>query len=468
VLPKETLDLTLSELGPRIKKREISPVELTEAYLSRIEAMDPKLHAFITPTPDLARSQAKTAEKEIAAGRYRGPLHGIPYGAKDLLATKGIRTTWGAKPFENQVFDYDATVIARLRDQGAVLLGKLAMIELAGGLGYSIPGASLLGPTLNPWNVDRWTCGSSSGSGAAVAASLVSFAIGSETWGSIVCPSSFCGVSGLRPTFGRVSRHGAMALSWTLDKLGPMARSAEDCEAILRALSGKDPEDDWTADEPPPSVLPVEALKGLRVAHIPFDFTKAGDKEIGTVVDAALADLRKSGVAISEEKLPDLPFEDVAGVILACEAATAFESLFKDGRVRLLTDRGAPLAQALGRPITGADYVKASRIRTLCQKAMADFFSKWDVILAPGEPVEAYGAHVSYEEADKLQWPDPVGGMGNLCGLPAASVPCGFTSDGLPVGLAIVGGAFEEAKVLAFAKHFQGLSSWHRKRPSLA
>jgi aspartyl-tRNA(Asn)/glutamyl-tRNA(Gln) amidotransferase subunit A len=259
-----------------------------------------------------------------------------------------------------------------------------------------------------------------------------------------------------------------MALSWTLDKLGPMARSAEDCEAILRALSGKDPEDDWTADEPPPSVLPVEALKGLRVAHIPFDFTKAGDKEIGTVVDAALADLRKSGVAISEEKLPDLPFEDVAGVILACEAATAFESLFKDGRVRLLTDRGAPLAQALGRPITGADYVKASRIRTLCQKAMADFFSKWDVILAPGEPVEAYGAHVSYEEADKLQWPDPVGGMGNLCGLPAASVPCGFTSDGLPVGLAIVGGAFEEAKVLAFAKHFQGLSSWHRKRPSLA
>ena len=229
VLGEDVLYSTVAQLAPGIRSRRVSPVALTESYLARIEALDPKLHAFAAVTRDLALEQARRAEKEIGAGTYRGPLHGIPYGAKDLLAAKGAPTTWGAKPFEHQVFDADATVIRKLEKAGAVLLGKLAMIELAGGMGYTIPGASLTGPARNPWDTGKWTCGSSSGSGAAVAAGLVGFAIGSETWGSIVCPSSFCGISGLRPTFGRVSRHGAMPLSWTMDKLGPMARSAEDC-----------------------------------------------------------------------------------------------------------------------------------------------------------------------------------------------------------------------------------------------
>src|SRR5262245_4186746 len=212
----------VTELSKMLRARRISPVELTRACLDRIDALNPSLSAFATVTGDLALEQARRAEREIAAGKDRGPLHGMPYGAKDLVATRGIRTTWGAKPYENQMFDEDAAIVTRLREAGAVLLGKLAMIELAGGLGYAKGDASLQGAAHNPWNLDRWTCGSSSGSGAAVAAALVPFAIGSETWGSIICPSSFCGVSGLRPTFGRVSRRGAMALSWTLDKLGPM------------------------------------------------------------------------------------------------------------------------------------------------------------------------------------------------------------------------------------------------------
>jgi aspartyl-tRNA(Asn)/glutamyl-tRNA(Gln) amidotransferase subunit A len=467
MLGDDVLYATASELGQRLRLRQISPVELTESYLARIEALDPKLHAFVTPTPKLALEQARQAEKEIAAGKYRGPLHGLPYGVKDLLATKGIRTTWGAKPFEGQMFDFDATVIERLRAAGAILLGKLAMIELAGGLGYSIPGASLTGATLNPWSLDRWTCGSSSGSGAAVSAGLASFAIGSETWGSIVCPSSFCGVSGIRPTFGRISRYGAMALSWTLDKLGPMARSAEDLDTLLAVLSGHDPLDDWSASEPPHRPLPPARAKGLKAALVRPDYSKGGEAEVGVTFDNAVTALKSAGMAIEEVKLPDLPFEEVATVMLTVEAASAFEDLFRDGRVRGLVDRASALAAGNARLVTGVDYVKASRIRTLCQKAMRDFFEKWDVLLTPGEPVTAFPANMSYEEAEKEQWPDPVGGMGNLCGLPAVSVPCGFAKN-LPVGLCIVGGAFEEGKVLGVAKYFQTLTDWHRRRPPLA
>src|SRR6202043_2485401 len=207
------------------------------------EALGPKLNAYARLTPDLALEQAHAAEKDIQRGHYRGPLHGIPYAAKDLLAVKGIPTTWGAKPFAEQVFDYNATVIEHLRNVGAILLGKAAMIELAGGLGYAYASASLQGETKNPWDLKCWTCGSSSGSGAIVAAALAGFAIGTETWGSILCPSAFCGVSGLRPTYGRVSRYGAMALAPSMDKIGPLARSAEDCAHVFAAIAGRDPRD---------------------------------------------------------------------------------------------------------------------------------------------------------------------------------------------------------------------------------
>src|ERR1700687_5586303 len=235
MLPDDILYLSVHELGAQILARNISPLALTESYLARLERLGPRLGAVATLTPDLALQQARAAEKEIAAGHSRGPLHGIPYGAKDLLATKGIKTTWGAPPFRDQVFDYDATVIRKLTEAGAILVAKLAMIELAGGGGYSNASASLQGPSRCPFNTDHWAGGSSSGPGAAVPSALVAFAIGSETIGSIITPAAFSGVSGLRPTYGRVSRHGAMALSWTMDKLGPMCRSASDCGLVLGA-----------------------------------------------------------------------------------------------------------------------------------------------------------------------------------------------------------------------------------------
>jgi aspartyl-tRNA(Asn)/glutamyl-tRNA(Gln) amidotransferase subunit A len=250
MLSDDILYASVAELGRGLRAKKFTAVELTEAYLDRLGRLGPKFNAVVTVTADLAREQARQAAKEMAAGRFRGPLHGIPYGAKDLLATQGIRTTWGCRAYANQVPAEDATVIRRLREAGAVLVAKLAMVELAGGAGYRYASASLSGPGLNPWKTSYWAGGSSSGSGAAVAAGLVGFALGSETWGSIVTPAGFCGVSGLRPTYGRVSRHGAMALSWTMDKLGPMARSAEDCALVLEAISGADAADPTSAGKP--------------------------------------------------------------------------------------------------------------------------------------------------------------------------------------------------------------------------
>src|SRR5579864_2165103 len=240
MLGEEILFLPVTELSQRIRDQRLSPVELAESYLERGRKLGPRLNAFATPTPDLALAQARAAEKEIAAGKYRGPLHGVPYAAKDLLAVKGYPTGWGARPYNGQQFDYDATVIGKLNDAGAVLLGKAAMIELAGGMGYRYASASASGAARNPWNPEYWTCGSSSGSAAIMGAGLAAFALGTETWGSIICPSAFCGVSGLRPTAGRVSRYGAMALSYSMDKIGPMARSAEDCARIFAVLAGHD------------------------------------------------------------------------------------------------------------------------------------------------------------------------------------------------------------------------------------
>lgn len=234
---QELFHLPVSELAKRIESKKLSPVELTQTYLDRSAKLGPKLNAFANLTPDSALEEAKAAEKEIQRGHYRGPLHGIPYAAKDLLSVKNQATTWGAKPCANQVFDYDARVIEHLRRVGAVLIGKAAMIELAGGLGYRFASASLQGATKNPWNTKCWTCGSSSGSAAIVSAGLAAFAIGSETWGSIICPAAVCGISGFRPTYGRVSRYGAMALAPSMDKIGPLARSDFELSGTLRGVA---------------------------------------------------------------------------------------------------------------------------------------------------------------------------------------------------------------------------------------
>src|SRR5947209_6348991 len=249
-ITEDVLHAPVRELAALVRGRRLSPVALAEAYLERLTRLGPKLGAVVTVTRDLGLKEAKAADREIRAGRYRGPLHGIPYGVKDLLATRGIPTTWGAAPFKDRVLDLDATVVRRLRAAGAVLVAKLAMVELAGGFGYNHADASFTGPGRNPWDTAYWSGGSSSGPAAAVAAGLVTFAIGSETSGSIITPAAYCGVSGLRPTYGRVSRHGAMALSWTLDKLGPICHCADDCGLVLAAIAGRDPPDPTTVGKP--------------------------------------------------------------------------------------------------------------------------------------------------------------------------------------------------------------------------
>jgi aspartyl-tRNA(Asn)/glutamyl-tRNA(Gln) amidotransferase subunit A len=398
-------------------------------------------------------TQAQQAQQEIAAGRYRGPLHGVPYGAKDLLATRGIPTSWGARPLVNQVIDQDAVVIQRLRDAGAVLVAKLAMIELAGGLGYKTANASATGPARNPRDKDRWTCGSSSGSGAAMGARLVGFTIGSETWGSILCPSAFCGVSGLRPTYGLVPRTGAMALSWSMDKIGPMCGSAEDCELVLNAIAGPDPGDPGSL----PAGLPAPAVPAnlfdLRIGVVRPAEGKGVDPEVLKSFDAAVEVLRGTGFKPQPATLPDLPFEAVAVIFIVCEAAAAFEPLMASGQVRQLIDGGAPLAEEASKTITGADYVRAMQARRIMQNELAKIFESYDLLVSPTLPFTATPLAANLEEAFAIS--DPLGAAGNVAGLPSLSVPCGVSKNGLPIGMQIVGPALSEARVLAVGKFYQ-------------
>jgi len=440
--------LSVRQLGEHIRKREVSPVEVTQTFLERSASLGSKLNAYATLTRERAMNEARLAESEIAAGKYRGPLHGIPYAAKDLLAVKGYPTTWGAHPFANQVFDHDAAVIRRLHDAGAVLIGKAAMIELAGGMGYRYGNASLQGGAKNPWNEACWTCGSSSGSGAVVAAMLAPFAIGTETWGSIICPSAYCGVSGLRPTYDRVSREGAMALSYSMDKIGPMARSADDCGLVLSALS---------------SFKYMRAPRKLRIGWV-TNAWKDVQPDIARITSDALNVLR-ANAKVSEIALPEGPWEIAAGTTISVEGASAFDSLIESGRVSELVDALGRIGGYINSTISGADYVRAQRIRTLLKKTMAELFKDVDVLAAASLPVAATTMETNLEV--DLAFSDPLGGIGNFCGLPAISVPSGFTSKGLPAGIQFVGAVNDDDAVLAAANLFQQHTSWHTKTPPI-
>ena len=437
----------IRELGEHIRKREVSPVEVTQTFLDRSASLG-SLNAYATLTRERAMNEARLAESEIAAGKYRGPLHGIPYAAKDLLAVKGYPTTWGARPFADQVFDYDAAVIRRLHDAGAVLIGKAAMIELAGGMGYRYGNASLQGGAKNPWNEACWTCGSSSGSGAVVAAMLATFAIGTETWGSIICPSAYCGVSGLRPTYDRVSREGAMALSYSMDKIGPMARSADDCGLVLSALS---------------SFKYKRAPRPLRIGWV-TNAWKDVQPDIARITSDALNVLR-ANAKVSEIALPEGPWEIAAGTTISVEGASAFDSLIESGRVSELVDALGRIGGYINSTISGADYVRAQRIRTLLKAKMTELFKGVDVLAAASLPVAATTMETNLEV--DLAFSDPLGGIGNFCGLPAISVPSGFTSKGLPAGIQFVGAVNDDDAVLAAANLFQQHTSWHTKTPPI-
>jgi aspartyl-tRNA(Asn)/glutamyl-tRNA(Gln) amidotransferase subunit A len=467
MLSDDVLYLSASELSRRIHAHKISPVALTEAYLARSERLNPQLNAYVTVTTDLALRQAHAVEKELKAGHSRGPLHGIPYAAKDLLAAKGYPTTWGARPYANQMFDYDAAVVEALERAGAVLVGKAAMIELAGGMNYRYASASLTGPAKNPWNEGCWTCGSSSGSGAIVSGALAAFAIGTETWGSIICPSGFCGISGLRPTFGRVSRFGAMALAYSQDKIGPMARSAEDCGTVLAAIAEHDSRDRSSL---PPNLAKFvyfesAATTRLRVGRLTNAWKKC-DPEIESAFEDALGVLKKHGATIEDAELPSGPFEEAAGMIVDVEGAAAFRDLIDSGKVAELAD---PLGQINGyvnEQIDAGDYMRALQIRTVCQVQANAIFDSFDLIAAPTLPVAATPLDTNLEKG--LSFSDPLGAIGNLCGLPAISVPCGFTSQKLPAGIQFAARCGNERAVLAAARLFQQHSDWHTKRPPLA
>jgi aspartyl-tRNA(Asn)/glutamyl-tRNA(Gln) amidotransferase subunit A len=471
MLGEDVLYLSLRELAQKIRTRAISPVELTESYLERSRRFS-RLNGYATLTPDLALAQARRAEQEIQAGKYRGPLHGIPYAAKDLLAVKGYPTTWGAKPYAKQQFSVDANVIRRLEAAGAILLGKAAMIELAGGMGYRFGSASVSGPAHNPWKEDCWTCGSSSGSGAIVAAGLAAFAIGTETWGSIVCPSGYCGLSGLRPTFGRVGRSGAMALSYSMDKIGTMCRTADDCGLVLAVIAAHDPDDIGSLPQEKAAFSynePAHSARPLRVGWVkdPWGKGKVSNAEVEAAVVEAISVLRKSGAQVSEAELPDGPYEAAGGVIISVEGVAAFERLIDSGDVLQLTDPVAQVGGLANQQISGTDYLHALRLRSGLQRKMDELYRNFDVLVSLSLPTPATPLSLALDDPS-LDFGDPVGGIGNLCGLPAASVPCGFSKENLPIGIQFVAPVLGESQALAAAQQFQTQTSWHRKRPSLA
>jgi len=416
--------------------------ELTSMYLDRLKRYGPRLEAVITLTEDRAMRLARRADDEIALGRYRGPLHGIPWGAKDLLAARGYPTTWGARPYQDQVIDEDATVVRRLDEAGAVLVAKLTLGALAmGDYWYG-------GRTRNPWNLEQGSSGSSAGSAAATVAGLVGFAIGSETLGSIVSPSTRTGASSLRPTFGRVSRHGAMALSWTMDKLGPLCRSAEDCALVLAAIHGADGRDaaartvpfDWRAERP---------LSELRVGYLRSAFEE--EHRTQEFDDAALEVIRGMGIEPIPVELPARYPLGALRIILNAEAGAAFDELTRSGRDDLLVRQTAgswPNTFRTAQMIPAVEYIQALRVRTMVMGAMAAAMEGIDVFVTP-----SFGGSVLL--------------MTNLTGHPAAVVPSGFTEKNTPVSVSFIGKLWGDADALRVAKAFQDATGYHKRHPPL-
>lgn len=462
-IPASVAFESVRELGKRIRARECSAVELAEFFLERLERIGPALNAVVTVTRKLALDQAQRADRELRQGIDRGPLHGIPYGAKDLLATAGIPTSWGAKPLQDQVFDEDATVVRKLREAGAVLVAKLAMVEIAGGLGYKQANASFTGPGLNPWDVKCWSGGSSSGSGSAVGGGLVPFAIGSETWGSIMTPAGYCGISGLRPTYGRVSRHGAMALSWTMDKLGPMGRTADDCGLILKAIAGPDPLDPTAADLEFDYSAKEEPTEKFRLAVL-VGGAEQMQPEVTENYERSL-DVLRPQAEFTEIELPDMPYSAVAGTFIDCEMAAAFEGLVSSGDIWEMTapeDRWGLHAPLF---IHAKDYINAQRIRPFIQRAVDRLLEPFDALVVPTLSAVANPIAEDFAAYHRRWRGKSVGGAENAAGIPAISVPNGFGERGLPTGLKFVGRAWDEDRILAVARWYQSKTDWHKKSP---
>jgi Asp-tRNA(Asn)/Glu-tRNA(Gln) amidotransferase A subunit family amidase len=431
----------VTHLSRLIKARKITSVQLTKIYLKRLKKYGPRLKCVITLTEKLALEQARKADEEIAKGIYRGPLHGIPWGVKDLFATKGIKTTWGAMPYKDQIINEDATVVKKLREAGAVLVAKLSMGALAWGDVW------FGGKTRNPWNLKQGSSGSSAGSAAATAAGLVAFSIGTETWGSIISPSTRCGVTGLRPTFGRISRYGAMALSWTMDKIGPICRSVEDCALVFDAIYGPDGKD-LTVVDLPFNWDPNLDIKRLRIGYLKSSFEKDYKNKKNDL--KTLEVLRSLGLKLIPFELPKFPLYSLS-IILDAEASAAFDELTRTNRDDLLVRQGRrawPNVFRKARLIPAVEYIQANRIRRLIMEEMNEKMKNIDVYVAPTS--DGYNLLLT-----------------NLTGHPAVVVPNGFDKEGNPTSITFIGGLFEEEKVLAVAKAYQEATDFHLKHPEL-
>lgn len=442
--PKNIEDLAfapLPVLSALIKTRQVTSMQLTQMYLSRLKKYDPTLKCVITLTEDLALKQAKKADEEIAAGKYRGPIHGIPWGAKDLLATKNIKTTWGAMPYKDQIIDENATVVTRLENAGAVLVAKLTLGALAWGDVW------FGGKTRNPWDPEQGSSGSSAGPASATAAGLVGFAIGTETWGSIVSPSTRCGATGMRPTFGRVSRHGAMALSWSMDKIGPICRTVDGCALVFDAVHGADGKD-LTAVDAPFQWDPSMDIKTLRIGYLKNAFDKDYKNKKN---DAAVLEIfSKMGVKLIPIELPDFPVESLA-LILNAEAAAAFDELTRSGKDDLMVRQirhAWPNAFRQARLIPAVEYIQANRFRTKVMMEMKKIMENIDVYIAP-----------SFGGNNLL--------LTNLTGHPAVVVPNGFDDKNHPTSITFTGKLYQDAKTLAVAKAYQQAAGFHKKTPKL-
>ena len=432
---------SVAQLAELIRTRQVNSTELTKMYLSRLKEHGPTLECVVTLTEDLALKQAARADREIAAGKYRGPLHGIPYGAKDLLSVEDYRTTWGATPYKDQMIDDNAEVVKRLEEAGAVLVAKLTLGALAWGDVW------FGGKTKNPWNLEEGSSGSSAGSGSATAAGLVAFAIGTETWGSIVSPSTRCGVTGLRPTFGRVSRAGAMALSWSMDKIGPMCRTVEDCAMVFNTIYGPDGQDQSVVD------LPFNYRREVDFSNLRFGYFKSAfDEDYPTKEndEKVLDVLRGLGADLVPFDLPDFPVENLS-FILSAEAAAAFDelTLSKEDALLVRQERRAwPNVFRASRFIPAVEYIQANRARHMLQQEMAEKMKTVDLYVTP-----SFGGNNSL--------------LTNLTGHPCVVVPNGFKENGSPTSISFIGQLYDEGTILAVAKAYQDATDWHNQHPSM-
>lgn len=444
----------VTDLAALIATRQVRSVELTEMYMARLKQHNAKLQFLVTPTDDLAMKQAKLADAEIAAGKHRGPLHGIPWGAKDLISKKGYKTTWGAVAFKDQSFDYDATIVERLEKAGAVLIAKLTTGELAGGNVW------FGGKTLNPWNTAEGSIGSSAGPASATAAGCVGFSIGTETGGSIVSPSTRCGVYGMRPSYGRISRHGVMTLAWSLDKAGPICRGVEDCALVLDALQGPDGKDLAATSVPFNWDASIDVTK-LKVGYLKaaFDEPRPAPEEAANDA-AALEKLRAMGVNLKPIEFPDIPIEDMMRV-MEVEFSAAFDAFTRnhqdDLMIRQDKDSDANLYR-INRFVPAVEYIQATRVRTLLMEAMARTMSGINVYLAP---------ITSHHPPKPNSVLDLNTTLTNLTGQPTVVVRNGFTAKGIPTSITFTGKVFGESKMLALARAYQVATDWHSRHPNL-